>query len=122
MTTVLDAIEEGKKLTAYQIDNLVANRAQRGRNRYRLLVRFRPDTGHSSTNAPCLDTKIECEQLLRECPPREREYFLLIARGYSYREIGSATGANENTVRTRIRRARSQIVGQFRERSARSRT
>lgn len=75
--------------------------------RSRLLLAARPGSGE----APDPAARLELQDALDRLPPRLREAFLVIeVLGLSYREAGRTLDLPEGTVKSRVFRARRQLV------------
>ncbi len=110
MADLLEKIAKGEACTARQTKNLVINRIGKERRRRAIIHAGRHDLVHEiAANGPAESrlTLVKCAQI-----SESRDFGLLVnlALGRSYSELAKATGANENTLKTRAYRARRKIM------------
>ena len=95
--------------------NLLRNAATSRRRRGRLLTVSRGEALHSDPapapdhSSGATDSRARVRAAIRKVPERERRMLLLLADGYSYREIATVLDINEASVGTLLARAKRQF-------------
>ena len=127
MTELVEKIGCGDPPKAKQVRNLVTNRVGKERRRRAILVHRRytiieergRKRGADGANMPCgapqtSETEADCRLTLLKCLNvcGRRDFALMIgqAQGYTYGELATVTGERPSALKTRVHRARKQIL------------
>jgi RNA polymerase sigma-70 factor (ECF subfamily) len=95
--------------------NLVISRARRAE----VAIRYAPRLHEPGGSDPTVSLVLERERVgsvrnaLARIPEQERRLLLLAASGYSRAELGERLGVSPGAIRTRLHRARRQLLGEL---------
>ena len=96
--------------------NTVLERQRADRRRgARVEARADPEALPAASSPAPVDERLDLDAALARLSPAARTVFVLHAlEGYSFAEIGALTGVGEATLRSRLHRARTQLIAALR--------